>query len=130
MKIKFSRGIIKTALFLMMGAVQMFKRFYWIWGIFANISACDKRGRSSFKWYHQNWLIIEKIPARDNRCSSNCFRKPALFFRKFLLVIIGAGLIFKLHQQKCLPFCENVTSWKKAERELAIKAVQIFKWLH
>ena len=114
MKIKFSRGIIKTALFLIMGAVQMFKRLYWIWGIFANISACDQRGRSNFKWYHQNWLIIEKIPARDNRCSSNCFRKAALFFREFLLVIIRGRSDFRVASTKMPSFLRKRYLLKKS----------------
>ena len=97
-----------------MGAVQMFKQLYWIWSIFANISACDKRARSRFKWYHQNWLIIEKIPVRDNRCSSNCFRKPVLFFLKIFARDNRGRSDFQVASTKILSFLRKRYLLKKS----------------
>ena len=66
--------------------------------IFEKISARDDRGSSNFQLTSTKRFIFAKIPPRDNRGSANFqnyINKTALFLRKFQLVIIGAGRIFR-----------------------------------
>ena len=130
-----------------MGAAQMFKRLYWIWGIFANISACDKRGRSNFKWYHQNWLyywensspwlsaqfnllqknclIFSKIFARDNRGRSDfqvASTKMLFFLRKRYLLKKISSSNFQVTSLNLGHFFKNFSSQYRGRSYFKVNA--------
>ena len=82
--------------------------FMWgIWGIFANIWACDDKDSSNFQVISLKLSFLREIFSSWKLGPlklASYINKNALFLRKFQLLIIEAVQIFELHQQNCFIF--------------------------